>query len=49
MRAADRDPAGGEIPVELIHHQPSDDFPQWNRGVEDKLVPHDIKRKQPVK
>ena len=36
MRAAGRDPAGGEIPVELIHHQLSDGFPQWNRGVEDK-------------
>jgi len=27
MRAADRDPAGGEIPVELVCLQPLDDFP----------------------
>lgn len=28
MRAADREPAGGEIPVELTSRQPFDDFPQ---------------------
>ena len=28
MRAADREPAGGEIPVELVCRQPLDDFPQ---------------------
>ena len=28
MRAADREPAGGEIPVELVCRQPFDDFPQ---------------------
>jgi len=38
MGAADREPAGGEIPVELIRNQPLDDFPITNRGVEDKLV-----------
>ena len=27
MRAADREPAGGEIPVELVCRQPFDDFP----------------------
>lgn len=27
MRAADREPAGGEIPVELVRRQPFDDFP----------------------
>ena len=36
MRAADSDPAGGEIPVELVHRQPFDDFPMTSRGVEDK-------------
>ncbi len=36
MRTADREPAGGEIPVELVCHQPPDDFPLVNRGVEDK-------------
>ncbi len=36
MRAADRDPAGGEIPVELVCRQPFDDFPIAVRGVEDK-------------
>ena len=28
MRAADREPTGGEIPVELVSRQPFDDFPQ---------------------
>lgn len=28
MRAADREPTGGEIPVELTSRQPFDDFPQ---------------------
>ena len=28
MRAAGREPAGGEIPVELTSRQPFDDFPQ---------------------
>ena len=36
MRAADREPAGGESPVELVCRQPSDDFPIVGRGVEDK-------------
>jgi len=36
MRAADREPAGGESPVELVCRQPSDDFPIAGRGVEDK-------------
>lgn len=47
MRAADRDPAGGEIPVELIHRQPLDDFPQ-RAGVSrtNKLY---FKKKQPDK
>lgn len=27
MRAADREPTGGEIPVELVSRQPFDDFP----------------------
>lgn len=36
MRAADSDPAGGAIPVELVHRQPFDDFPKAGRGVEDK-------------
>jgi hypothetical protein len=36
MRAADREPAGGEIPVELVCRQPPDDFPIAGRGVEDK-------------
>ena len=36
MRAADREPAGGEIPVELVCRQPFDDFPIAVRGVEDK-------------
>ena len=36
MRAADREPAGGEIPVVLVCRQPFDDFPIAVRGVEDK-------------
>lgn len=28
MRAAGREPTGGEIPVELVRCQPLDDFPQ---------------------
>lgn len=36
MRAADREPAGGEIPVEPVNHRPLDDFPLAHRGVEDK-------------
>jgi len=36
MRAADREPAGGESPVELVRRQPSDNFPIAGRGVEDK-------------
>ena len=28
MGTADREPAGGEIPVELVRCQPFDDFPQ---------------------
>lgn len=38
MGTADREPAGGEIPVELARRQPLDDFPLVNRGVEDKLI-----------
>ena len=38
MRAADREPTGGEIPVELVSRQPFDDFPLVNRGVEDKWI-----------
>ena len=36
MRAADREPAGGEIPVVLVCRQPFGDFPIAVRGVEDK-------------
>lgn len=36
MGAADRDPAGGEIPVELVRRRPLGDFPLVIRGVEDK-------------
>ena len=38
MRAAGREPTGGEIPVELVSRQPLDDFPKQRtiRGVEDK-------------
>ena len=36
MRTADREPAGGEIPVVLVCRQPFDDFPIAVRGVEDK-------------
>ena len=36
MRAADREPAGGEIPVEPVNHRPLDDFPFAHQGVEDK-------------
>ena len=33
MRAADREPTGGEIPVELVSRQPFDDFPPRCFGV----------------
>jgi hypothetical protein len=36
MRAADREPAGGESPVELVCRQPSDNFLIAGWGVEDK-------------
>ena len=32
MRAADREPAGGEIPVVLVCRQPFDDFPDSGSG-----------------
>ena len=32
MRAADREPTGGEIPVELVSRQPFDDFPPGASG-----------------
>ena len=33
MRTADREPAGGEIPVELVCRQPFGDFPKQRLGV----------------
>ncbi len=37
MRTADRDPAGGEISVELVCRQPFDDFPDSGLGCQGQI------------